>query len=464
MNLPLSPPKTAPAQPSLAPLPAMEILRLMDTSMGATVAIVDLDLRFRYVNAGFAMAFNVTASDMVGMSIHDVYNATDFESFKPYLTRALAGERVNYERLGRIHRHENDRLTTASRPGSERLGRGQPREKVWRTVSLSPWLDEQGRVVGAVHASLAVHELKASTEALQAANDRLSNHMDNSPLSVIELDANLRVHRASNRVTHMLGLNAEAIVGQALFKALGSGAHLHDLQQAFCRLQSGLETRNRIESVHLLADGRTVTCEWFNSALVAADGQVSSVMSLVEDVSARVEAQNQLRRLALHDALTGLPNRNAFSERLAGSLSRANRSHNPLVLLFIDLDGFKRVNDDFGHASGDEVLCEVARRLLLAVRETDVVARMGGDEFVVLLDTEVAHHTPERVCERIFSLLAAPCEFSNGRADIGASIGVARHSPTTGRAEDLLKRADAAMFEAKRAGKACVRYDRLSTA
>ena len=438
MNLPSSPQgiEPAPTKPSLAPLSATEILRLMDTSMGATVSIIDRDMRFRYVNAGFAQAFGVPAPDMVGMSIHDVYNDADYASFEPYVKRALDGERVNYERLGRIHL----------------------REKVWRTVSLSPWLDEQGQVVGIVHASLAVHELMVSTEALQAATDRLSGHMDNSPLSVIEMDANLSIHRASHRVTHMLGLNAEAIIGQALFAALGSGAHLHDLQQAFGRLQSGLETRNRIESAHLMADGRTVTCEWFNSALVAPDGQVSSVMSLVEDVSARVEAQNQLRRLALHDALTGLPNRNAFSERLAGSLARASRSQNPVVLLFIDLDGFKRVNDDYGHASGDEVLCEVARRLLLAVRETDVVARMGGDEFVVLLDTEVAPNTPERVCARIFSLLATPIEFSNGRADIGASIGVAKHSPAAGPAEDLLKSADSAMFEAKRAGKACVRY------
>ncbi len=442
MNLPSSPQgiEPAPTKPSLAPLSATEILRLMDTSMGATVSIIDRDMRFRYVNAGFAQAFGVPAPDMVGMSIHDVYNDADYASFEPYVKRALDGERVNYERLGRIHL----------------------REKVWRTVSLSPWRDEQGQVAGIVHASLAVHELMVSTEALQAANDRLSNHMDNSPLSVIEMDANLNIQRASNRVTQMLGLNAEAIVGQAMFDALGCGAQLHDLQQAFGRLLSGLETRNRIESVHLLADGRTVTCEWFNSALVAPDGQVSSVMSLVEDVSARVEAQNQLRRLALHDALTGLPNRNAFSERLTASLSRASRSHSPVVLLFIDLDSFKQVNDDFGHASGDEVLCEVARRLLLSVRETDVVARLGGDEFVVLLDTEVDHNTPERVCERIFSLLAVPCEFSNGQADIGASIGVAKHSPASGRAEDLLKRADAAMFEAKRAGKACVRYDQLS--
>ena len=232
----------------------------------------------------------------------------------PYVQRALAGESVTYERLGRIHHHES----------------------VWRTVSMNPWRDETGAVIGIVHSSLAVHELKTATEALRVANE-------------------------------------------------------------------------------------------------------------------------QLRVLALQDALTGLPNRNALNERLTDSLRRAARSHDPVVVLFIDLDGFKQVNDEFGHAAGDEVLCEVARRLQLAVRATDVVARFGGDEFVVLLDTEVRDDTPDLVCQRIFTQLQAPCVFAQGQAQIGASIGIAQHPPLPNQPDDLLRRADAAMFEAKRAGKGCMR-------
>ena len=145
------------------------------------------------------------------------------------------------------------------------------------------------------------------------------------------------------------------------------------------------------------------------------------------------------------------------AERLGVALTRAQRSHEPVALLFIDLDGFKRVNDDFGHGAGDQVLCEVAQRLQLAVRATDVAARFGGDEFVVLLDTEVRDDTPYRVCERIFAQLQVPCAFKQGQAQIGASIGIAQHPPLPNQADDLLKRADAAMFEAKRAGKGCVR-------
>ena len=308
---------TAIPEAGVSPLSPTEILRLMDTSLGATVSVMDLSLRFRYVNAGFAQAFNLTWQEMMGMSVYDVYPAAEVATFLPYIERALAGEDVTYERLGRIHHHES----------------------VWRTVSINPWRDATGAVIGVVHCSLAVHELKVTTEALRVANE-------------------------------------------------------------------------------------------------------------------------QLRNLALHDQLTGLPNRRALSARLEDSLKRASRSQVPVAVLFVDLDGFKRVNDEFGHAAGDEVLQEVAKRLQLAVRSTDVVARYGGDEFVVLLDTEVRDDTPDRVCQRIFEQLQAPCVFAQGRAHIGASIGIAQNPPLPHQANDLLERADAAMFEAKRAGKGCVRKAR----
>ena len=305
----------------MLPLSAAEILRLMDTSLGATVSIMDRELRFRYVTAGFAQAFDLTWQEMIGMSIHDIYSAAEFEKFRPYVEQALAGESVTYERLGRIHQ----------------------RADVWRAVSLNPWRDETGSVIGFVHSSMEVHELKTATEALRVANE-------------------------------------------------------------------------------------------------------------------------QLRILALHDQLTGLPNRNSLNDRLGLALTRANRSHDPVALLFIDLDGFKQINDEFGHAAGDEVLREVARRLPLAVRATDVVARFGGDEFVVLLDTEVRDDTPDLVCQRIFALLQEPFVFSLGQVQISASIGIAQHPPLPNRAEELLKRADGAMFDAKCAGKGCVRVAVLDQA
>jgi PAS domain S-box-containing protein len=326
---------------TIAPLVPEELLQILNHAVGSTISVFGRDLRFRYVNEGFAKAFNLTPQEMVGMPLSTVYGEVHHEDFLPNVNRALAGETVTYERLGRM-------LASAG---------------VWRTVSLTPWRNAQGEVIGVVSASLQVHELKVSTEALRAANERLSSHMDNSPLAVLELDANLNITRCSRQITKMLGLDPHAMTGQALMQALAIGANQESFQLAFARLQTGQETRNRVESSHLHADGATpVYCEWFNSALTGADGQVTSIMSLVEDVSVRVRATEQLRDIARHDMLTGLLNRSALIERLTGSLMRAQRTQEPVALLFLDLDGFKHVNDDFGHSARIRRGCALGRR------------------------------------------------------------------------------------------------------
>ena len=419
-----------------APLSPDQTLHLLTEHLGAAVCLLDTDFSFQYVNAVFAQAFDRPALALLGHNVRDLYGDADFAAFSPYLLRALAGNVVTYERVGRL----------------------RDRHDIWRTVSLTPWRDVHGKVAGIVMASLAVHELMVTTESLRAANQRLSSHMDNSPLTVFELDGAMCVTRVSNRVEALLGLAPSAIVGRELWSVLAGDANDAALSAAFLRLHGGQEASNRVLSAHRHANGSVVHGEWFNSVLMGSDGKVASLMCLVEDRTERVQAQEQLRLLAMTDPLTQLPNRVAFSEKLKASLSRAVRSQNPVVVLYLDLDGFKTVNDNFGHASGDEVLREVAMRLQKAIRDTDTLARIGGDEFVVLLDTEVQATTADRVCSRIFSLLEPACTFGNGLARIGASIGVAQHPPLPSQVQELLARADAAMYEAKRAGKGCVRH------
>ncbi len=424
------------ALPMTQKLTAEQVMSLLHENLGAAVSIMDREFNLRYVNVGFAQGFDENPQALVGRNIRDVYSDSDFAEFSPHLYRALSGETVSYERVGRLRQ----------------------RRAIWRTVSLSPWRDAGGGVAGIVMSSLAVHELMVATDSLRAANERLSSHMDNSPLTVFEFDADLRVTRVSSRVQELLGMQPSEVVGHGLWAVVGQEPQSEDLRAAFARLQSGEETSNRVVSTHRRADGAKVFCEWFNSALMGVDGQVSSLMCLVEDRTLRVLAESQLRVLAMTDQLTGLPNRTAFIEKLKGSLTRAVRSRQAVVLLFIDLDGFKSVNDNFGHASGDEVLREVARRLQSAIRDSDAVCRMGGDEFVVLLDTEVQEATAERMCKRILAVLGPPCVFSNGQAYVGASIGVARQPPLFVQPHELLQRADAAMYEAKRAGKGRVSF------
>lgn len=426
-----------PALLSIAHLVPHEILaHALDRSLGASVSLVDRDLRFMYANEAFARSFATTPEALLGESLFALYGSDHAAEFKPYVERCLAGETVTYERRSKVAKSDG----------------------IWFTVALTPWRDEADAVIGIMSCSMKVHELKLSSDALRAANERLSSHMDNSPLTVIELDENLRVASCSSRVSVLLGLDPAALVGQVLFNVPTIANGNEPLVAAFSRLTSGLESSNRIESKLIHRDGHAVYCEWFNSALTNADGKVTSIQALVQDVSTRVEAAEQLLHIATHDTLTGLANRRMLTERLSHSLARAERTGHAVALLFIDLDGFKNVNDKYGHAAGDEVLTEVADRLREIARGTDFVARLGGDEFVILLDTNVHPGSPSALAERVFEILSPPCRFTGGEATVGASIGVAMHPPLSNLAADLIRRADAAMYEAKSAGKGVVRY------
>ena len=164
--------------------------------------------------------------------------------------------------------------------------------------------------------------------------------------------------------------------------------------------------------------------------------------------------QGQLSYQSLHDPLTGLPNRVLVFDRTKQMLARARRNQAPGAALYLDVDGFKQVNDSLGHAAGDELLRVVSARLSAAVREIDTVGRLGGDEFAVIVDQSAGEANPELVAERLLELLHQPIELSEagGKAvAITASIGIAYGGQTS--AEQLLRDADLALYEAKGAGK-----------
>jgi diguanylate cyclase (GGDEF)-like protein/PAS domain S-box-containing protein len=176
------------------------------------------------------------------------------------------------------------------------------------------------------------------------------------------------------------------------------------------------------------------------------------------DVSDRIARQAQLERLAFHDALTGLPNRALFTDRVAHALRKRIAGAAPPVVLFLDLDGFKAVNDTAGHATGDALLAHAAQRLMASVRAGDTVARLGGDEFAALLewDTETDPLSAWDVAQRILATLAQPYRLGSTEARVSASVGMAVASLGV-TPQELLHRADLAMYEAKAAGKGRIR-------
>jgi len=195
----------------------------------------------------------------------------------------------------------------------------------------------------------------------------------------------------------------------------------------------------------------------FASELVEIDGEPCAITTIF-DITERKRAASRIEELATRDPLTGLPNRLLLADRLDHSITGARRANRMLAVMFIDLDGFKAVNDRFGHGMGDVLLKAVGDRLSLLVRKGDTLARLGGDEFIVLLDGIKTQQDAAQVAEKVLSVVRQPYEIDGQRLEIGASIGIAIFPLDGTDSTMLLRNADTAMYAAKADGRGTYRF------
>jgi diguanylate cyclase (GGDEF)-like protein/PAS domain S-box-containing protein len=245
---------------------------------------------------------------------------------------------------------------------------------------------------------------------------------------------------------------AEIEVGSSSFNEI----HPEDRERIKAVFRRTVETGigERSEFRFLLKDGSIRHIESQGNVVHDASGKVSKVVVISRDVTERKKIEEKLRHLSYHDMLTGLPNRILFSDRLKQAIATARRDKlHILSMMFIDLDDFKEINDNFGHVTGDIALKEVASRIQDCLRESDTAARMGGDEFVVLLP---AIETPDDamiVAKKISHALCQPIGLGNLGLTVTTSIGIAVYPEHGSEEETLLKNADAAMYHAKKSGR-----------
>ena len=201
--------------------------------------------------------------------------------------------------------------------------------------------------------------------------------------------------------------------------------------------------------------------EWLSIVAVDEPGRhATHYIGLFSDTTERKREEDKIRRLAHYDVLTGLPNRILFDDHIRRALSRAHRRASQLAVLYLDLDRFKPVNDTHGHAVGDQVLIEAARRMSRCMRETDIVSRRGGDEFVAVLEAPDARETAVLVCRKLVEAVSQPYSTTGGPINIGVSIGVAIHPHDGADPDTLLASADAALYAAKQEGRGDFRFFR----
>ena len=292
---------------------------------------------------------------------------------------------------------------------------------------------------------------KEAESNLQQAAQVFQNARD----AIIMMDAEYRVRAVNGAFTGITGHTPEQIVGRPL-ASLGWDADDGFYERIWAELDGKDHWEGELAGVR--RDGQRYPLRIALTAIRDPHGDVSSYMAMLSDISERKRAEAQVRHQAEHDALTGLPNRILFLDRLHQALATWRRQHEQFAVMFLDLDKFKAVNDTHGHQAGDIVLREVAGRLRGCVRAVDTISRLGGDEFVVLLADIKGADQAAHVANAVTLAVARPVDIGGQALTLSTSIGIALCPDDGDEVETLLHHADLAMYHAKQDGRDAFRF------
>lgn len=301
-----------------------------------------------------------------------------------------------------------------------------------------------------------IGERKQTEKALRDSEAELRLLSDNVPAMILYVDRKLNCIFANRRYADFFGLAVADIVGKPLREIVGAAAY-PQVESQFVKALEGhsVSYQRNVQ----LKSGEQGCIEVKVVPRAAEQGQIPGCYSMAIDITEQNQAAERIQHVAHHDSLTGLPNRLLFNDRLGQAITLARRDASQFALLYLDLDKFKPVNDTLGHDAGDRLLKRVAERIRAQVRESDTVARVGGDEFTVILRDISSRQDAAAVAEKIIATVAAPFLLGTPpqAVEIGTSIGIAVYPADAEDHETLIKLADAAMYGAKSRGN-CFRF------
>jgi diguanylate cyclase (GGDEF)-like protein/PAS domain S-box-containing protein len=393
-----------------------------------------------YRNQRHRDLFGDNAPELLGTGWHSVVHPDDAAACKAALEHALR-DRTRFHRRVRVKSWQG--------------------EWRWLDAYAAPWFMADGQYGGYV--SIALDVTEAVQLELTERTYRMATEGGNEGFYIIRPIRNghggivdFAFIDSNQHGAEFLGQRPKDLVGKKI-SALYGGANLRRLMEILSRaMESGFYE----DDVEVPRDS-PLRIRWIHGKIVRSNGDLAVTVRDISDAKAHF---HELERRSNEDALTGLPNRYWLQTYLPQAITRATVNHAELAVLFMDLDGFKAVNDALGHSAGDELLRIVARRLKVAVRPQDKVARFGGDEFVIILEHIAGQRDAAHVAERVLQAFRENFTLSRGMQSVGASIGVSLFPLDGTDADTLLRNADNAMYAVKASGKlGCRFYGREST-
>ncbi len=298
-----------------------------------------------------------------------------------------------------------------------------------------------------------ITERKRADEALREAHERFQSAFENAPIGMAMADLDGVILRANQAMGRILGREVAELLGQ------NSEAFTHpddrDLSRlGMARVASGELDNYRVEKRYRHAEGHDVWTSLNVSCVRDHEDKPLYFIGQIEDVTESRALRERLAQAAIHDPLTSLPNREFFMDRLEDSLSKVSRAGHQVLVMFLDLDRFKLINDSLGHDVGDQILCAVAERLRSVIGPSDTLARFGGDEFTVLCPGNHDEIAALQVAERLVASMVDPIVLPSGEIFVSLSVGMALSSEGMTSGATLLRNADVAMYQAKDRGPA----------
>lgn len=417
----IDPDKTLP--PHRRPLDRGQLLATLAENVPAPIAYYDsFTLRYEFATRAYAEANGWTTETILGKTVREVIGDAVWRVIKPHVEIARRGEKVQYRR--------------------ELILPGGDQRQI--EVSLIPHVNRAGEVIAAFALINDITRHHRAEQALKESEDRLSKFVEATREGIL-FHKDMVITDVNHGVTRVVGYSAAEMIGRNPLEFVAE-----DCRQAVIDyIGSGADAPYESEVVH--KDGRRVPVE-FTGRSMARNGETYRMGTML-DITDRKKSEERIRFMAYHDALTGLPNRVMLLERLESLLALARRHQGQLAVLFLDLDHFKTVNDSLGHHAGDLLLTEVARRILAAVRESDVVARQGGDEFLIVLAELAEPAAAAAVAAKLLATITAPFDIEGHQVSVAPSIGISMFPSDGATPVELIRNADSAMYLAKGNGR-----------
>ncbi len=395
-------------------------LSFMLESVPVNLWSTDAHLNITFSQGAGLHLIGTSANEQVGMTLYEVLKTRD-PSVTPLAAhlKALQGELVRYETNWRGRSFE---------------------------TRVEPLRAADGRISGTVGIAIDVTDRKSLYEALQTQNVYFAALFENAPEAIAILDEHDHIIRINNQFTTMFGYTEDECAGRSINNLIVPREEVEEGEKLTARVAGG--EKLRAEGLRRHKDGHTLWVAIAATPFGVVD-QPGRVYAMYHDISARKHAEDELKALLLVDQLTGLPNRRAFITLSEQALKLATRMERDVLMIFIDVDHLKSINDTYGHLAGDRALMDTARVLRESCREADLIARLGGDEFVALMTVD-SDQTAELVCERITARVAAHNREIDRGYELSLSLGAKRSKAEGTMLADLLAQADTALYEQKR--------------